>query len=216
MIFTDRYDAGRKLAKRLKGLGKDVVVEALPRGGTAVGFEISKQLHVPLDVLVVRKIGMPFNPEYGVGAVTARGHSYLDTDRIKKSGVPKESIEGVLRSELAEAKRREKLYMSGRRHRQIRGKTVILTDDGLATGVTVNAALLQLKNMHPKAVILAVPGGPADTINALMPLVASVVVLDKDSSLISVGQLYSKFPQLSDRQVVALLNKSCENIKKPL
>ena len=150
MIFEDRKNAGKKLAAKLeKYRDKKGIVIALPRGGVPVGYEIAKELHLPLDVLVVRKVSLPQNPEYGIAAVASPDELYVDRDSMIRLNITPREIAEIAEKEMREMNRREDLYRAGKKPLNLKNKIVILTDDGIATGVTVHAALLALKIQNP-------------------------------------------------------------------
>lgn len=207
MIFTDRQEAGRMLAEKLKQYkGKNTIIIALPRGGVPVGVEIAGILHVPLDVLPVRKIGFPGNPEYGIGAVAMEEVLYIDHDAMLRLDITPREIAEIAEQEIREVKRREKLYRKGKKPLNVANKSVILVDDGIATGVTTHAAIQALHKQKPKKLILAVPVCPEASAPEMMKTVDEFICLDMAEYFDSVGHFYHFFPQISDEEVVSLLN----------
>ena len=209
MIFKERKDAGHRLAKVLSEYEAkpQTLILALPRGGVVVGYEVAAALNLPLDIVCPRKIGAPFNPELAIGAVTETGESILSDDLIKTLGVSETYIEKAIAKEKEEALRRLAYYRQKRPPRQLKGKTVILIDDGLATGSTMRAAIKTCRVEGAHRLILAVPVAPPDTLKRLKNEVDEVVCLSTPPSFQAVGQFYSHFDQTSDDEVIALLAK---------
>lgn len=208
MIFRDRADAGVKLAEALKEYrGQDVIVYGLPRGGVVLGVEVAKSLGAPLDLIVVRKIGHPANPEYAIAAVADDGH--LGRNTFETEAVDKEWFNDARRVQQAEACRRRDLYLAGRVPLKADGKIAIIVDDGLATGLSMALAIREVRHRHPSKVVVAVPVAPPDTIAELRELADDIVVLHvPDDVFYAIGAFYLDFPQLTDAQVVAFMNAS--------
>jgi putative phosphoribosyl transferase len=208
--FRDREDAGRRLAKRLaKYSDEDPVVLALPRGGVPVGYEISRSLGAPLDIFVARKLGAPGQPEFGIGAVALGGVRVLNEEALRRLGIPDDYIERTAEEETAEVERRFRLLRGeGLREPEIRGRTVILVDDGLATGVTARAAVEALRLREPLRLILAVPVCAAQTAEALRSEVDELVCLGASSDLTAIGLWYQDFYQVPDEEVVGLIERA--------
>ncbi|MFC7326833.1 phosphoribosyltransferase [Marinactinospora rubrisoli] len=209
--FRDRTQAGELLAERLTGLGLDrPYVLALPRGGVQVAVPVARALSAPLDVLVVRKIGAPGNPELGIGAVTAHGPVLLDTERAARLGVDRHALLHTVEHERAEARRRLLIYREGRGEPEVGGRDVIVVDDGLATGVTARAALRDLADRNPASTRLAVPVGSAAALAAARhgSDCDEVVCLLEPEDFHAVGLWYEDFPQLSDDEVVHALHEA--------
>lgn len=207
-MFRDRADAGHQLADALKAhRGRTDLVLALPRGGVPVGFLVAQALGTPLDVLIVRKIGAPFHEELGVGALVSGDPPEVvwNEDLLAQFGLTPESLQRTVDRETQEARRREALYRGDRPSPSIRGKSVILVDDGLATGITAQAALTALRRSKPKHLILAIPVAPPDTVERLRPLVDELVCLDTPPWFSAVGQFYRDFSQTEDEEVIELL-----------
>jgi predicted phosphoribosyltransferase len=167
-VFRDRRDAGRRLAAKLESYrGQDAIVMALPRGGVVVGYEIAAELQLPLDVVVARKLGAPMQPEYGIGAIAPGGAYVLDADAVRSLRITEEELDQVLVAEMREMERRERRYRDDRPPAPVSGRTVILVDDGLATGVTARAAIQCLRAQGPRRLVLAVPVCAAETAEAM-------------------------------------------------
>jgi putative phosphoribosyl transferase len=204
--FSDRTEAGRALAARLDHLaGEDVIVLALPRGGVPVGVEIARALHAPLDVFNVRKLGVPWHDELAMGAIAAGGVRVLNSDVIITAGVSVADLEQVTATQQVELDRRERLYRDGRPAPDISGKTVILVDDGIATGATARAAIAVLKSQHPAKLILAVPVIQSSVAEELSRGVDELVSVLTPSDLFAIGVWYEDFSQLSDDEVHEML-----------
>lgn len=211
MFFKDRYDAGRKLAAELiKYKDENPVVVALPRGGVIIGFEVAKLLNAPLDVIVARKVGAPFYPELGIGAIAPNGIKILDKDLIKSLNVSERALEKIIEQETIEMKRRSELYHEDATLSDLAVKTVIVVDDGLATGVTARASIMSIKEMFPRKIILAVPVSPPDTAEEFRKEVDEFICLHEPHEFYAVGAFYEDFKQISDDEVILLLKKSKE------
>jgi putative phosphoribosyl transferase len=208
MPFVDRTEAGIALAAALSRFrDQDPVVLALPRGGVTVAFEIARALDAPLDLVVARKIGVPFQPELAMGAVV-NGNTPIvvrNDDVIAVVGVSDREFEQVCSSEIAEIKRRRDRYLGGRPPVDVTGKTAIVVDDGIATGATVRAALRATRTRAPKRLVLATPVAPNDTLRELRSEVDEIVCLESHEFFGSIGAYYDDFTQVSDEEVVALL-----------
>lgn len=208
--FRDRYDAGRQLARELSAYAgrSDVLVLALPRGGVAVGLEVARALGAPLDVLVVRKLGVPGHPELAMGAVAPGGLRVLNPPVVEALGIPQPVIDMVTQIELEEVQRRERLYRGDRPAPDVHGRRVIVVDDGLATGATMRAAIAVLRAQQPARIVIAVPVAPADIVDELRREADEVVCPVAAEAFWSIGAWYLDFAQLSDKQVLALLNEA--------
>jgi putative phosphoribosyl transferase len=205
-MFKDRSDAGRQLAEALKDYGPlRPIVLALPRGGVPIGFEVARALYAPLDVLVVRKVGAPFDPEFGIGAI-APGVQLLDQESLLALGLTPQDLKSVMEQEQKELNRRNETYRGEKPLPKIAGRTVILVDDGLATGITIRAAIQSVRQLKPAKLILAVPVGPADTVQNLRDEVDVLICLETPRKFFAVGLQYLSFPQVSDEEVLSLLN----------
>src|SRR5918997_6710399 len=209
--FRDRGDAGRGLAGRLSRFSDErPVVFALPRGGVPVGYEISRSLEVPLDVFVARKLGAPGQPEFGIGAVSIGGVRILNEDIVRRLGIPEDYLERVTQRETAEVERRLGHFRGDRPEPDVRGRTVILVDDGLATGVTARAAIEALRRRQPRRLVLAAPVCAAQTAEMLAPEVDELVCLESPPDLGAIGFSYRDFEQTPDEEVIDLLARARE------
>jgi putative phosphoribosyl transferase len=207
-LFPTREDAGRRLAQRLAAhRGRDVVVLALPRGGVPVGAEIARALGAPLDLLFVRKIGLPWQPELAYAAVVdGQPPEVVVNDEVARSDpLSRAEFERATRAEIAEIARRRSLYRAGRAPLDVAGRIAIVVDDGLATGTTARAALQALRRRGPASLVLAVPVAPADTVRQIAPLVDELVCLATPEPFRAIGPYYGDFHQLEDDEVLATL-----------
>jgi putative phosphoribosyl transferase len=207
MYFHDRHEAGKLLAKQLAHLRGQpgLLVLGIPRGGVVVAYEIASELQVPLDVYITRKIGAPNNPELAIGAVASDGTVVLDRKLMQQLGVSDSYVEEEKERQTKEIGRRIAAYRGARPAQDLHGRTVILVDDGVATGATVSASLRALRQQAPQRLILAVPVGPADSIRALAREADQVVCLHEPDIFWAVGAFYESFDQTSDAEVVQLL-----------
>lgn len=207
--FRDREDAGRRLAEELRPLAAEhPVVVALPRGGVPVGYEIARALHAPLDICVVRKIGVPWHEELGAGAVAEGGFVHISREIVEHVGLKAEALAQVTEAKKREVQERVRKFRGKRQRIALRDRTVIVVDDGIATGGTVFAALLALRAEQPKSLVLAVPVAAPETLRALEPKVDRVVALLVPADLYAIGLWYEDFEQVSDEQVVELLARA--------
>jgi putative phosphoribosyl transferase len=210
MLFRNRYEAGRLLASKLSHLANrsDVVVLALPRGGVPVGFEVAKALNAPLDVFVVRKLGVPGREELAMGAIASGGIRVLNEDVVRTLGIPEDVVDTVAAEEEHELERREREYRDGRPSVDVRGRTVILVDDGLATGSTMRVAALALRKKTPAKIIVAVPVAAPATCAEFESEVDQVICAATPEPFWAVGQWYTDFSQTSDEEVRDLLKRA--------
>ncbi len=213
-LLRDRVQAGRQLAKAIKTAGKNAIVLAVPRGGVVVGYEIARELGIPLDIIVTKKIGAPDNPELAIGAVAEDGTYILDKDVIRQVNVPNGYVEEEVERMRGEIQRRLKAYRGDVPYPDLKNREVIVVDDGVATGSTLKAALKLLKRRGTKSVTVAVPVGPPDTISELEKVADRVVCLHSPTIFYAIGQFYEDFSQTNDEEVTQLLKKSRET--KPL
>lgn len=206
--FADRRDAGRRLAERLLPLAvESPVVVALPRGGVPVAREVAVALGAPLDILAVRKLGAPANPEYAIGAIAEDGTRVIDPGAVTAMGVGSEQIDRIVAREVAELRRRIAAYRDDRAPIELAGRTVIVIDDGVATGLTDMAALRAVRRRKPRRLILAVPVCAPESALRLRQHADQVVCLLSPPRLRGVGEWYRDFSQVSDEQVVAALGE---------
>ena len=214
--FEDRRDAGRRMATVLERFrGEDPIVLALPRGGVPVAYEVARALDAPLDIVLVRKIGAPFQPQYGIGAIAEGGVRFIRTEDIEFTGVPEEEIEAIVAQENEELERRGRVYRGDREPLPVEGRTVLLVDDGIATGGTAVAAGRALKARGASKVILAVPVGPPGSEIRLADEFDEVVCLEQPHGFFGIGQFYVDFGQLSDQDVIDLLAAAHAPVAEP-
>jgi putative phosphoribosyl transferase len=212
--FSDRIDAGKRLAEALADFkGKNGVVLAIPRGGVVLGYEIAAALNLPLDVIVPHKLGAPNNPELAIGAIAEDGSTVLDENLTRYLGVSREYIKEESERQKQEITRRFKLYRQGVAGLELRGRDVIIVDDGIATGSTMKAALLSVKNRAAKSVTIVIPVGAPQTIQELTLLADRVVCLYMPDDFQAIGQFYDDFSQTEDDEVIRLLNLCREGLK---
>lgn len=205
--FKNRGEAGSKLAEKLKhykGL-PDTIVLALPRGGVPVAWQIAKRLELPLDVLIVRKLGFPNHQEYAMGAIAGNEICVFNKQALILADVKPEKIQSVIDKETKELKRRNELYRHAKPMPYLHTKRVILIDDGIATGSSIKAALLALEKFQPKEIVLAIPILPKDSIKEIESLVDSLIYLAAPEPFYSIGNWYEDFSQISDNEVIELL-----------
>jgi predicted phosphoribosyltransferase len=208
--YRDRRDGGRQLAAALAQYAnrRDVIVLALPRGGVPVGFEVATQLGAPLEVFVVRKLGVPGHEELAMGALASGGVRVLDEDLIRVAGVSAEEVQRITEAEQAELDRREREYRGDRPFPDVRGKTAILVDDGLATGASMRAAVAALRLDGPARIVVAVPVAAPETCDAFQSIADDVVCPVTPESFQAVGLWYDDFSQTTDDEVHELLARS--------
>lgn len=208
--FTDRSEAGQLLAQELARYAgrEDVIVLALPRGGVPVGFEIARALHVPLDVFVVRKLGVPGHEELAMGAIASGGILITESSIVEDLGIPPDVVADVAAREEQERLRREREYRGDRPEPEVRGRTVILVDDGLATGSTMRAAVTALRKLQPARIVVAVPVAAPLTCAELAEEVDDIVCARTPMPFQSVGQWYVEFSQTTDEEVRDLLARA--------
>jgi putative phosphoribosyl transferase len=212
-LFQDRTEAGQILAVRLRYLTErpDVVVLALPRGGVPVAFEVAKELRVPLDVFIVRKLGVPGHEELAMGAVATGGIRVINEKVIELLDISEETIEETAQKEWEELERRENLYREGEPPVEVQGRIVILVDDGLATGASMRAGVLALRQQEPAGIIVAVPVAAPETCADFETEVEQTVCLETPEPFYAVGIYYRHFPQVTDEEVIELLRQARED-----
>ena len=210
MIYRDRIDAGKQLAARLADYADrdDVLVLALPRGGVPVAYEVAKALRAPLDIFLVRKLGVPGHEELAMGAIATGGVRVLNDDVVDYLRIPGEVIDAVAADELRELERRERAYRDDRPEPDVRGKTMILVDDGLATGSTMRAAAAALRQQNPTRIVVAVPVSSPQTCNEYRMGVDEIICASTPEPFMGVGQWYLDFSQTTDAEVRELLAKA--------
>ena len=209
--FLDRNQAGRRLADELLVFkDKRPVVLALPRGGLPIGYEAAKALAAPLDLVFVRKIGAPYQPELALGAVADGGHpvTVRNDEVIRMLGVSESHLQEEVRRKLAEIDRRRALYLSGRPRVEVKGRTTIVVDDGIATGATVRAALRSVRKGEPAHLVLAVPVAPPETVEFLRDEADEVICLETPVQFFAISMFYQNFEQLSDQEVIDWLKRA--------
>lgn len=215
MIFNDRADAGRQLAGKLasyKDSGAQIL--GLPRGGVPVAFEVARALHAPLDVFVVRKLGVPGHVELAMGAIASGGVRVLNEDTLSELRIDDATLHAVTQSELAELQRREKAYRGGLPAPEVSGRPVILIDDGLATGASMYAAVLALRALSPSKIVVAVPVAPADTCANLARHVDEMICAATPEPFRGVGAWYGDFRQMNDEEVRDMLRIARDWLKR--
>ncbi len=208
--FRDRRHAGRVLADRLAHYAQrpDVLVLALPRGGVPVAFEVARALQKPLDVVVVRKLGVPGEEELAMGAVGSGGARVLNEPVVSTLNIPPAVIDAISQREQAEVQRQERLYRADRPAVEIGGRTVILVDDGLATGTTIGTAALALRRQQPAWLVIAVPVAPREACYELKAVADDVICVSMPEDFVAVGDWYDDFPQITDDEVRELLRRA--------
>ena len=208
--YKNRSEAGKQLAEHLakKLQSEDIVVLALPRGGVPIGYEVARRLSAPLDLVVVRKLGTPRNPEFAFGAIAEHDARHIDERTVLLSGISIEELAAITQDQQAELNRRLNKYCGDSERAVLRGKTVIVVDDGIATGATLKAALKSVKYQEPKRVIVGVPVASADSTAEFRELCDEFLCPLLVEHLVSVGQWYRDFSQVEDEEVIELLKKS--------
>jgi len=217
MIFANRIEAGQKLAARLRKYANrsDVIVLGAPRGGVPIAFEVATELKAPLDVFVLRKLGVPGREELAFGAIARGGARILNRDIVEALGITGLDIERVTRAEQRELERRERTYRGGKPPLNVSGLIVILVDDGIATGSTMMAAIRALRQMNPARIVLAAPVAPPATCNRLRSEADELVCLEMPQPFHGVGQFYGDFSQVSDEEVKELLDAASRRGRNP-
>ncbi len=217
MRFADRTDAGQHLARRLEYLrGADTVVLGLPRGGVPVAYEVARTLGAPLDVIVVRKLGVPSQPELAMGAIGEGGIRVANDEVIRRSAVTKDELAAVEQREQADLSQQAQRFRAGRSHVDLAGRVVIIVDDGIATGSTASAACQVARRQGASTVILAAPVGAPESIPALRAVCDEVVCLEAPPMFMAVGTWYDDFSHVPDTDVISLLERGAGNHRKDL
>jgi predicted phosphoribosyltransferase len=207
VLFADRREAGRQLAARLRDYaGPNTIVLALPRGGIPVGYEVARALGAPLDVFIVRKLGVPGHEEFALGAIASGDVVVLNPELANQLGLSSQDIQAIIDAERRELDRRERVYREGAPRPDVRGRTVILVDDGLATGATMLAAIAALRKLEPARIVVAVPVAAPETCEAMAAAADEVVCAVTPQPFHAVGLWYNNFAQTSDDEVRALLH----------
>jgi len=216
MIFRNREEAGEQLASRLSEYANrdDVFVLGVPRGGVPIAFKIATALNLPLDVFVLRKLGVPDHEELAFGAIGSGGVRVLDRAVVEAIGLSNAAIEKVTQAEKTELLRRERIYRGGRPPLDLRGKTVILVDDGIATGSSLRAGVRALRQIQPAAIVIAAPVAPQSAVNRLKGEVDDVVCVAVPEIFYGVGQFYDDFSQVTDEEVIKLLDTAANQPEK--
>lgn len=211
-LFRDRRDAGRKLAQKLIDYARrdDVIVLALPRGGVPVAYEVAKALNLPMDIFIVRKLGLPGHEEVAIGAIASGGIRVLNNDIVRYFKIPEPLIDAVARRELEELERRASAYRGNRPSPDLQGRTVILIDDGLATGASMRAAVAGLRTQSPAQIVVAVPTAAAETCEALEPEVDKLICATTPEPFHGVSRWYEDFSQTTDEEVKTLLAEALD------
>lgn len=214
MVFKNRQDAGKKLAKELKSFKnqENTILLALPRGGVVVAFVIAQELNLPLDLVVPRKIGAPNHEEYAIGAITETGQGIFDQAAIESLNVSRAYLDDKVKTEKKEAQRRLKTYRQDRPPLNLDGKTVIIIDDGIATGLTMQAAIESVKQKKAKKIIVAVPVSAQDSLSKIKKQADQVICLDTPLFFGAVGAFYENFEQTKDQEVIDLMTQAKKTI----
>ncbi len=214
MRFHNRMEAGQLLARQLLPYANrpDVLVLGLPRGGVPVAFEVARALRAPLDTLVVRKLGVPGQEELAMGAIASGGSRVLNPEVVQELGIPQEIIEAITAREQQELDRRERRFRGNRPELDVRGRTVILVDDGLATGATMRAAIAALRQQQPARIIMAVPAAPPPVCRELGAAADEAICLLTPEPFLGVGRWYDDFSPTTDEEVRSLLDRAASSV----
>lgn len=212
-LYRDRIDAGKKLAKHLSRFvhGDNLVILALPRGGVPVAYEVVREFNVPMDVYVVRKIGVPGQEEYAIGAVASGGVRIINESLAQQAGLSEKDIATAAAQAQVELKRREGLYRGNRLSIDLKGRRVLVVDDGMATGSTMQAVVMALRGLKVSEIIVAVPVGSEDALSELGQLADRIICLEIPGYFTAVGQWYDDYSQTTDQEVIKYMEKVKEN-----
>ena len=210
MLFRDRVDAGKQLAQRLIAYkdNPETIVLGLPRGGIVTAFEVAKILDLPLDIVVPRKIGAPNNPELAVAAIAEDGSIVINDQLMNDLGLQLDDLRNLIAQEKKEAARRMNLYRAGRKPLELAGKTVLLVDDGIATGATMRAAITSVRSRGAKTIVVAVPVAPSEALDEIRSEVDDLICLSAPELFLGVGGFYGEFAQTEDQEVIDLMAQS--------
>ncbi|MBI2617297.1 phosphoribosyltransferase [Candidatus Gottesmanbacteria bacterium] len=213
VFFQDRSDAGRMLSEKLQQY-KDTprILLAIPRGGVIVGYEVAQKMHLPLDVIISRKIGAPRNPEFAIGAISEGGQTHWNTDALNQMNIEKSKLSDIIFQEKKELERRVSVYRKGRELQDIRGKVVVLVDDGVATGATVLAAVKAIRKYHPKEIIFACPVCSQEAREDISGYVDQILCVVTAQNLSSISNYYQNFQQVTDEKVKQILEKFQQSV----
>ncbi len=217
MYFKNRQEAGEKLSELLDSFrGKNAIVYALPRGGVAVGAEVARKIRAPLDLIITRKLGHPYNPEYAIGAIAENGHTVFNKEEVLD--IDPEWLREESERQTMEAQRRRELYLRGRKPLSCKGKIAIIVDDGIATGLTMKAAIKEVKmHLHPQRIIVAVPVAPPEIAQELEKEGVEFVALDIEGAFLgSIGAYYQDFAPVTDRDVMEIMRREAKSGHIPL
>jgi len=212
MIFSNRTEAGRLLAKRLRAYEnqRDVLILGIPRGGVPVAFEVAAEFHAPMDIFIVRKLGVPGSEELAFGAIASGRIRFLDREIVAAAEISESEIERITARETRELERRQRTYRGGLDPLEVKGQTVILVDDGIATGSSMQAAITALRQLKPSRLVVAVPVAPASTCRRLRPEVDDLICVHRPASFYAIGEFYENFSPVSDQTVTDLLREGTQ------
>jgi putative phosphoribosyl transferase len=218
MVFQDRAEAGRLLAEKLQAYGNDPygLILALPRGGVSVGYELALALHLPLDVFITKKLGAPDNPEYAIGALSETGAVHLNPEAVEAFDLSQADLAALIGAAREEILRRQERYRNGLPPPAVAGRTLILVDDGMATGATFFATIEALSKLSPRRLVAALPVAPQDNVSLLRSRVDDAVILASPEPFMAVGYHYHSFPQVDDAQVLAFLHAAKQSLASHL
>lgn len=218
MVFQDRAEAGRLLAEKLQAYGNDPygLILALPRGGVSVGYELALALHLPLDVFITKKLGAPDNPEYAIGALSETGAVHLNREAVEAFDLSQADLAALIGAAREDILRRQERYRNGLPPPAVAGRTLILVDDGMATGATFFATIEALSKLSPRRLVAALPVAPQDNVSLLRSRVDDAVILASPEPFMAVGYHYHSFPQVDDAQVLAFLHAAKQSLASHL